>query len=159
LDRNTDAEHVPLRLQLDEVYVDIGLLQARCEHHSGETGPDDEDFAWRQVRPLLKIQYEPLALGAGAADHHRAVGGMLFLRQDQVAMVGDPFTPAVALIPAIRQAPQHAGIASQVNGRVLVPTYVYKADLRAKAKRSSSLTGRYMRQQMPSDTVGGISPL
>src|SRR5436190_9211809 len=37
----------------------------------------------------LHIQHQPLALAAGAADHHPLVFGLLFLAQDRVAVLGN----------------------------------------------------------------------
>jgi hypothetical protein len=39
----------------------------------------------------LEVEYEPFGFRAGAANHHTAVRGLLFPREDQVAVIRNAF--------------------------------------------------------------------
>jgi hypothetical protein len=48
LQRDADAEHRPLRIQLDDLDLDPGALQSEGERHAGDTAADDKDFTDRR---------------------------------------------------------------------------------------------------------------
>ena len=46
LHRDADAEHIPRRMQLDEVDLDVRALERGREHHAREARTDDQHFHW-----------------------------------------------------------------------------------------------------------------
>src|SRR5215467_15414114 len=70
----------------------VGYAWIKCQPHNKSVGHANPPYG--DAVPL-QIQHQPLALAAGATDHHPLVLGLLFLAQDRVVVLGDAFDDAL----------------------------------------------------------------